>query len=139
MSASSGVIGKGTTVGYATTINGSYTTVGEVTDASPPDEAIGADIEMTHYTSDNETLEYTAGWKEPGEAQFQINFVPSTYQAMRLLLGTKRFWKFTYRDGSYDKCEAYIKRISKAVPIKDRIQATITLRTSGAPSFVGAS
>lgn len=139
MAASSGLIGKGTSLGYSDTQGGSYTSVGEVIDVAPPDEAVANDIELTHYLSDNDTIEYKPGWNEPGESTFQINFVPAQYQTLRLLKGVTKWWKITYHDGSFEVTQAYIKRLSKAVPIKDRITATITLRTSGATSFSAAS
>jgi hypothetical protein len=137
---SSGLIGKGTTVGISTTEGGSYTLVGEVIDATPPDEDMPADIEMTHYTSPNNKLEWkSSGWEDTGEASFQINFVPGQWQTLRLLKGVTRWYKFTYNDGSYDTYEAFIKRMSKTVPIKDRMVGTITLKGAGGRNFVGAS
>lgn len=132
----SGLLGAGTTVSYSTTENGAYTSVGEVIDANPGDNNAGDRIDMTHYLSPNNTMEYKAGWTDPTEATFQINFVPSQYARLHDLLGDDMWWKITYRDGSYDKFPGYISRLSRAIPIKDRVTATITIQKTGAMKFV---
>lgn len=133
------VIGKGTTISYATTQNGSYTPVAEVLNIEPPGVKMG-EVETTHLTSAAQDYEPTI----PGDMQatFSCEFDPgeSSHAAMHAaaLAGTKYWWKVTYPDdGAAD--EIFNGFITELKPTgfenQKVITADITIRVKGVPAL----
>jgi predicted secreted protein len=113
------------------------TQIGEILGVPMPNVQTD-EVEATHMASGS-FREFIAGLKDPGEATFDINYVPGG--AADVLLreaqtsGETRAYKIVLpvADGSTWEIEGegFIKGIDRQVPIDDRMTATITFRFSG--------
>lgn len=139
MAASSAIIGKGTTLGYtATTSATSYTTVSELFDVAGPSEDID-EAEVTHYTSDDGRKEFVGGWIDPGEVEFEANYVKAGMTALAALGTTLRNWKITLPDASIWVFPGWLKKLGQPIPNQDKITIKGTLRLSGKPNFTAST
>lgn len=112
--------------------------VGEVIDMNPGEET-GDRVDVTHFKSPDRRREYIAGLIDPGEASFQINWVPGnpTDVFLRGLKssGEKRIHRITFPNGAAVEYDGMIQSMSKVTPIDDRMTATITVAVSGAETW----
>ena len=126
-------------IGYGLTYEiddgtGTMFEVGEVTEFTPG-EATSDRVEVTHMKSPGRRREYISGMIDSGEASFMINWVPGgeTDAFLRSLFasGENRTHTVTFRNGAAVSFDAALIGYSKAVPIDDRMTATITVAVSG--------
>jgi predicted secreted protein len=119
-----------------------YFQIGEVINVTPG-EATADRIDATHMLSPNRRREYIAGLIDNGEASFEINWVPGndTDVFLRELFesGETRDHQVEFPNGAIVTFEASIIGYSKAVPIDDRMTATVTVAVSGAETWTQAS
>lgn len=112
--------------------------VGEVFNITPGEEATDR-IDVTHYQSPDRRREFIAGLIDPGEATFEINWVPGdeTDEFIRDLRtsGETRTHRITFPNGVTVSYDAIILSYSKAIPLDDRMTATITVAVSGAETW----
>jgi predicted secreted protein len=107
-----------------------------------PGEATADRIDATHMQSPNRRREYISGLIDNGEASFEVNWVPGsdTDVMIRELFesGEIRQHRITF-PGPAPRVtvtyEASIIGFSKAIPIDDRMTATITVAVSGAETW----
>jgi hypothetical protein len=107
-----------------------------------PGEATADRIDATHMQSPNRRREYISGLIDNGEASFEINWVPGsvTDVMIRELFesGETQQHRITF-PGPAPRVtvtyEASIIGFSKAIPIDDRMTATITVAVSGAETW----
>lgn len=133
-------------IGYGSTYEiysgGSFVAVGEVT-VITPGEATTDRVEATHMQSPGRRREYIAGMIDSGEASFEINWVPgnSTDTLIRGLLssGAVVEHRITFPNGVTVTYDAAITGFTKALPIDDRMTATITVAVSGEETWGSAS
>lgn len=131
---SGGIIGKGTTLANSATSGGTYTAVVELTDVNFP-EPVAADVELTHYGSSNSVEEYIAGWINGGDVTFTCNYTTANYAALLALLRTSKFWKITLPDTHTIIFPGYINKIGGAIPNKDRVTNTFTMKVTDLPTY----
>lgn len=130
--------------------------IGEVIEITPG-EATSDRVQATHYQSPGRRHEYIAGMIDSGVASFQINWVPGSAAdtTIRGLLASGATEEHTiiFPNGVTVAFDAQITGFSKAMPLDDRMTATITVAVSGEetwgneavpttlvrPSIVGAS
>lgn len=100
-----------------------------------PGEATADRIDATHMQSPGRRREYISGLIDNGEASFEINWVPGndTDVLLRDLLasGAVVQHRITFPNDVTVTFEAAITGFSKAIPIDDRMTATITVAVSG--------
>jgi hypothetical protein len=109
--------------------------IGEVTEISPGEEETDR-IDVTHMQSPDRRREFIAGLTDPGEASFTINWVPGNptdvfLREMRAS-GDVVQHQIEFPNGVTVTFDASVLTYSKAVPINDRMTATITVAPSGA-------
>lgn len=138
MSDSLAIIGKGTTLGHATTSGGSYTTVSEVIDVNFP-EPEAADVETSHYTTANGINEYMPGWVEGGDVEFEVNYNKVEYPLLQAIFKTKLYWKITLPDASTLIFHGYINKLGGPIPNKDRVTNKIKIKVLDIPAFVAGA
>jgi len=112
--------------------------LGEIVTITPPN-AQTADVESTHFKSDNRRREYIAGLIEDGEGTFEMNYVPgsatdaliqaalnaaATRAYMIVLPAPSGTWRI---NGS-----CIIKGYERNISMDDRMTATLTVRFTGA-------
>lgn len=118
-----------------------FVEVAEVINVTPG-EATADRVDATHMQSPNRRREYISGLIDNGEASFEINWVPgsNTDVMLRELFesGDVVEHRITFPGAAprvtvtYD---ASIIGFSKAIPIDDRMTATITVAVSGAETW----
>lgn len=134
------------TIGYNSTYEiysgGNFVAVGEVT-VITPGEATTDRVEATHMQSPGRRREYIAGMIDSGEASFEINWIPgnSTDTLLRGLLssGEVTQHRITFPNGVTVTYDAAVTGFTKALPIDDRMTATITVAVSGEETWGSAS
>lgn len=122
--------------------SGQLALLGEPISITLPNPQV-ADVEATHFGSPNRRREYIAGLIEDGEVTFGFNYVPGgpvdvlvtdaiedgnarTMQVDIPRKGTTAY-RFTF--------EVIVKGWEKAIPIDDRMTATLTARVTGAVTY----
>lgn len=118
-----------------------FVEVAEVINVTPG-EATADRVDATHMQSPNRRREYISGLIDNGEASFEINWVPGsdTDVMLRELFesGENVNHRVTF-PGVAPRVtvtyEASIIGFSKAIPIDDRMTATITVAVSGAETW----
>lgn len=117
---------------------GTLTQLDEVLSVTPPNPQV-SDVEATHMQSPNRRREYIAGLVEDGEGTFEFNYVAGG--ATDLLVqaaiadGVARSYKIVIPDGATGweiTGECIVKGWERAIPIDDRMTATLTVRFTGA-------
>lgn len=115
--------------------------ISEVFEINPGAETADR-VEATHMGSPNRRREYIAGLIDSGEASFQINWVPNSDSdvLLRTLFesGDVVQHKVTFPNGVSVSYDASIIGYEKAVPLDDRMTATITVAVSGAQTWAAA-
>lgn len=108
-----------------------------------PGEATADRVDSTHMQSPNRRREYISGLIDSGEASFEINWVPGseTDEFIRDLFesGEVRDHQIELPNGVTVTYEASIIGYSKAIPLDDRMTATITVAVSGDETWGTAS
>ena len=112
--------------------------IGEVFNITPGEESTDR-VDVTHYKSPDRRREFIAGLIDPGEAPFEINWVPGneTDEFIRDLRtsGETRTHKIRFPNGVTVSFDAIILSYSKAIPLDDKMTATITVAVSGAETW----
>lgn len=134
MAVSSGTHSYGSTLGYATTSGGSYTSVGEVIDVEHSWNPAKA-VKFTHLNSDNAANEYKPGLIEPGTMKATVNYNKTDYNALYGLRRTLRYWKVTSPDSGNMYIYGFITDLSNPHPDDDRVTFTVTIQGSGLPVY----
>lgn len=115
-----------------------FVDIGEVFEVTPG-EATADRVEVTHMQSPNRRREYISGLIDNGEASFQINWVPGnetdTFLVSMFESGATVEHQIEFPNGATVTYEASVIGYSKAVPIDDRMTATVTVATSGAETW----
>lgn len=106
----------------------------EVFNATPPNAEVD-DVEVTHNTSPNRTREYIAGLIEPGEASFEMNFIPGSVSDLTLqslkISGTRVRTRYLFPNNVYWEFSATVKGYEPSVETADKMTATVTMKVSG--------
>lgn len=136
----------GETTGWGTDFklhNGTaLTSLVGVFEISMPSESAD-DVETTHFKSPGRRREYIRGLIETGEVEVQMNYVPGS--ATDILCrdalddGDNRAFSVTLPDAAGDPewvvtGTCYAKTYERAIPLDDRLTATLTLKVTGATS-----
>jgi predicted secreted protein len=133
-------IGYGST--YEIYTGGEFVQVGEVT-VITPGAAAGETVDATHMQSPGRRREKIPGMIDSGEASFEINWVPGddTDELIRGLLsaGTISEHRITFPNGITVTYDAAITGFGKALPIDDKMSATITVAVSGDETWGAAA
>ncbi len=112
--------------------------IGEVFNITPGEESTDR-VDVTHYKSPDRRREFIAGLIDPGEASFEINWIPGneTDEFIRDLRtsGETRTHKIRFPNGVTVSFDAIVLSYSKAIPLDDKMTATITVAVSGAETW----
>ena len=112
--------------------------IGEVFDVVPGEESTDR-VDVTHYQSPDRRREFVAGLIDPGEASFQINWIPGdeTDEFLRAArtAGDTRTHRITFPNNVTVTFDAIVLAYSKAIPMEDKMTATVTVAVSGAETW----
>lgn len=119
--------------------SGSFTTIGELRNITPPPLTRNP-IETT---SHNETEEsFVVGIRRKGEMSFTIGFVPSlgTHDESTGLIkswldGAQDIFRVTFPDSSQWLFSGYVTNFAPSAPVDDGLVADVTIRPTGLMTF----
>lgn len=104
-----------------------------------PGEASADRIDVTNHQSPGRRREYISGLIDSGEASFELNWVPGSDSDVLLrelfASGDVVQHRITFPNNVTVTYDASIIGYSKAVPVDDRMTATITVAVSGAETW----
>jgi hypothetical protein len=140
MAATTAISGKGTTLSYCDTANGTFVVVGQLTEVNHPEVSVDS-VDGTHYTSDNGYEEkVSTGWKKIADVTATLEYNKTATTTIFGLVDLPKYWKETYSDGSV---WAWFGRLTKLggnpIPNKDIIKQTIAITPSGALTFTAGA
>lgn len=141
MARSQAELGYGTVLEIAlASTPGTLVYIAETTSHTPPsftDET----VDVTHMQSPNRTREYIAGLTDTGESSHEMNFVPGSATDVFLLSikGKNIIANLTFPNGYKLIYSAVRQGYERAIPVDDRMTATLTLKVSGDPTPVAVS
>lgn len=132
------------TVGYrsllcVTTTTG-LTEIGQIRNISGPGVSAN-DIDTTTLDSSSNYRTYACGLLDPGEVTFGVVYDPTmtTHKRLAYYMGQKTAKTFTVYHGSStgdtDAFSAYVKSMSREIPMDDVISCDYTLKVSGKPAY----
>lgn len=135
MAASQGGIGKNSKVEVETTLGaGDWFKLGEVGDIPLPDETVD-DVDITHQDSPDDAYEFVPGLTQYGEMQLPLNWIPGnpteTYYHTWKAARERRTVRITAPNGQAYAGLMYPRTLSRVLPLKDKMAATMTFKSGG--------
>lgn len=122
------------TIGYNSKYLIEGVELGEVTEITPG-EATTERVQATHMQSPGRRHEYISGMIDSGEASVTLNWIPgsTTDTTLRGLLasGATQEHTIVFPNGVSVTFDAVVTGFSKALPLEDRMTATVTVSISG--------
>jgi hypothetical protein len=124
-------------IGYSAKFAIAGTVVAEVFSITPPNDNIDV-IDVSHMQSPNRTREFITGLNDPGEASFEMNFVPGSaadlaIQALKGLTATTEFI-ITFPPGTTGAViwtfNGFLTGYEPALPGEDKMTATVTIKVT---------
>lgn len=111
-----------------------YVEVAEVKNITPPNQQTD-DVDVTHNSSPSRRREFIAGLIDPGEASFEMNFVPGSASDLRiqglLTAGTNVNCRITWPNNINWDFVGIVKGYEISAATEDAMTATVTIRTTG--------
>lgn len=106
----------------------------EVYDITPPSDTVDV-VDATHMQSPNRTREFISGLTDPGEASFEMNFVPGSASDAKVrqirAAGLRVMCRITYPNAVAWTFSGLLTNYEPAVPTDDKMTATVTWKVTG--------
>ncbi len=136
--ASTGISGFGTAIGYVDSTGGTVTWFANVQDVAGPDGKV-SDNEKTHMQSPDGYREFVPGLIDAGEVTFTIQYQKAQETAVLALLRlSKTFW-LRFPDGSGLSFPGYINGFGNKNPMDAVITQDMKVKVAGKPTFEAAA
>lgn len=106
----------------------------ELFDITPPSDTTDTP-DATHMQSPNRTREFITGLTDPGEASFEMNYVPGSPSDKALIAakGKRKWCRITFPNGVQLLFVGLRQGYEKAAPTDDKMTASVTFKVSGDP------
>ncbi|WP_085025291.1 phage tail tube protein [Ensifer aridi] len=111
-----------------------FTYLAEIYDVTPPSDETDQ-VDATHMQSPNRNREFIEGLTDPGEASFEMNYVPGSASDKALIAakGKRKWCRITFPNGVQTLFVGSRQSYEKAAPTDDKMTATVTFKVSGEP------
>lgn len=111
-----------------------FTYLAEIFDVTPPSDTTDTP-DATHMQSPNRTREFIDGLTDPGEASFEMNYVPGSDSDKALIAakGKRKWLRVTYPNGVQLLFVGIRQGYEKSAPTDDKMTASVTFKVSGEP------
>lgn len=128
-----GSIGNGSQFQIESATPGTFTTIAEVSEITPPNETVNA---VTYASLDSPYMKALAGIIDPGEASFEMSFVPGSSSETLIVTtlharAVKKF-RIVFPNLATWTFDGIVTGYEPATPNDDRMTATVTIKVSGA-------
>lgn len=134
MPATGAMIGYDSLMEISTNGGSSWTEIGEVFNITPPSSSVDI-IDATHMQSPNRDREFILGLNDPGEASFELNFIPGS-ATDTFLLGVKVAYalvkcRITWPNAVIWTFDGLMTGYEPSAPNDDKLTATVTFKVTG--------
>ncbi|MDE2101261.1 MAG: hypothetical protein KGL39_28705 [Patescibacteria group bacterium] len=131
-----GMIGRGTSIGYSTTLPPTaYTVLANLFDASDPKQEL-AHVETTTYASTDK--EFIPGLLDNGEVSLKLNYTGAVASIVQGLLKQTLGLQITKADGATINFYGFFTSVSGANPVDGRVTFDVGIKVTGTVQFVPA-
>jgi predicted secreted protein len=138
MTATAAAIGYSTTFAIESATPGTYTTLGEVADVTPPSLTRETD-DATHMGSANRVREYIAGLRDSGEASVVLNYVPggAAWDLLKAAYDSDApvNYKITFPNAATVTFPALITELAPTTPMTGKMSLAAKFKLSGAATW----
>ncbi|MFE3839478.1 phage tail tube protein [Pseudogemmobacter sonorensis] len=121
-------------IAASATAGADFVELAEVFEITPPSSTV-SEVEVTHFRSSGRRREFIAGLTDSGTASLQMNFVPGSVSDQRILAlresGDVLPMRITYPNGVTVTFDGFIQEYTPAIPLDDRLTATVNIRVTG--------
>lgn len=117
-----------------------FTYIDEIYDVTPPSETTDS-VDVTHMQSPNRTREFIEGLTDPGEASFEMNYVPGSAADLALTAakGKRKVCRLTFPNGVQCIFTGIRQSYEKSAPTDDKMTASVAFKVSGEPIITAAA
>jgi len=127
-------LGYGSVFAVSTDDGATYVDLAEVSNITPPSSTIDM-IDATHMQSPNADREFIIGLNDPGEASFEMNFIPGSpadlkIQAVKAARARVKC-RITFPGGVTWTFSGLLMTYEPAVPTDDKMTASVSWKVSG--------
>ncbi|MBB4185825.1 hypothetical protein GGE07_002475 [Sinorhizobium terangae] len=111
-----------------------FTYIAEIYDVTPPSDETDQ-VDATHMQSPGRNREFIEGLTDPGEASFEMNYVPGSASDKALIAakGKRKWCRVTFPNGAQTLFYGIRQTYEKSAPTDDKMTATVTFKVSGEP------
>lgn len=118
-----------------------FTTIAGVTSITPP--ALSKDtVDVTNMQSSDRFREHISGLRDAGEASIEINFDPDSTEVANLITDyeadSARTYQILFESGADWTFEGIVTGMTPAIPVDDKMTATVSLKVTGKPVLTAA-
>ena len=119
----------------ATTITSLTSFIGEVVSISMPEIGI-TDIDVSSMDSASNYMEFTAGSKDSGVIDIELNYDKTEDDSLWDAVGdAPEVWQITFPDDSIWKCNGYMNKVGGGTSApNDKISRVASIKCSGIPT-----
>ena len=121
--------------------SGVFVELAEVFEVTPPDTQVDQ-IDVTNYQSPSRQREFIPGLSDPGTASVSMNYVANSASDQRIealrSAGTVLAMRITFPNGVRVTFNASVQSYTKAVPVDDRMTATVEVKVAAAPTIAAS-
>lgn len=122
--------------------SGVFVELAEVYEVTPPNASVDQ-VDVTHYQSAGKTREFIPGLVDGGTVTVSMNFAPNSVTDQRIeglkLAGTVLAMRVTFPNGATATFPAGVQSYTKAIPVDDKMTATMEVKVAGAVTIAAAS
>lgn len=134
MAETQAAIGYGSLFAVSTDNGATYVDLAEVNSITPPSSAFDM-VDATHMQSPNGDREFIIGLNDPGEASFEMNFVPGSAADLKIqevkAAREKVKCRITFPNGVTWTFSGLLMTYEPAVPTDDKMTASVSWKVSG--------
>lgn len=135
MPAPFGTLGKGTTIGYASSQGGPFTAFVKIRGRAPikpPATKVGK-AETTSF--DDTSEQYIPGWISASDASFVFLYQNSSTSVAFPQLGTVQWFQVTLPDTHTWTFQGFISEYDPEVPMKEEVYESLKITVTGKPIY----
>lgn len=121
--------------------SGVFVELAEVYEVTPPDSQVDQ-VDATHYQSPGRAREFIPGLTDPGTVSVSMNYIANSVSDQRIeglrVAGTVLAMRITFPNGVRATFSASVQSYTKAVPLDDRMTATVEMKVAGAVTIAAS-
>lgn len=138
MAATAAKTGFGTTFAIESATPGTYTSLGELVDVTPP-ALTRETVDATNHASPERMREHIGGMRDQSEAAIVLNYDPgnASWDALKAAYDddASKNYKITFPDGESVIFPALVTELAPATPMADKMTLAAKFKPTGVPTW----